>query len=103
MSERRLLPARRSSVVINFTHTFGTLGQQPLMATVSLFEDGAPAEVFVDPPKVSNDMANLSRDVGLLISIALQYGVPVEVMRSSVGRSEDGRPHSVAGSILDVI
>lgn len=99
---RRQMPGRRRSESISFVHRLEG-GNQPLTATVSFFEDGQPAEIFLDPPKVANSLAALARDVGLLISIALQYGAPVSVMRDAVGRSENGDPHSIAGAALDAI
>lgn len=102
MSRTKLLH-RRPADVVDFLHRLPGGSAQPMTATIGYFPDGAPAEIFIDPPKLANDAANLARDVALLISIALQHGVPIEEMRAAVGRAEDGTPHSIAGSALDLL
>lgn len=78
------------------------IGNQPVTATIGYDDDLVPFEVFLDTPKTA-PMSELARDTALLISLALQYGIPVEVMRAGVGRSEDGRPHTLAGEALDAL
>jgi hypothetical protein len=95
---RQKLPSRRGALVINLMH-WG----QPLTATIGFYEDGRPSELFLDPPKYSNDFANLARDAALVISLALQHGITVEEMRDGVGRTEAGVPHSVLGTALDAL
>jgi hypothetical protein len=70
---------------------------------MSRFEDGNIAEAFVEPRTVASDGAEDSRDVGIIISIALQSGVPLETMRSAVSRVEQGRPSSLTGYVLDTL
>ncbi len=100
---RAKLPHRRPAEVSVFVHRLPGGSAQPMTATIGFFDDGRAAEIFIDPPKLANDAANLARDVALLISISLQHGVSVDEMRSSVGRAEDGTPHSIAGSALDLL
>lgn len=100
---REKLDFRREADVVDFEHRLPGGSAQPMTATIGHFPDGRVSEIFIDPPKLSNDAANLARDVAMLISIALQHGVPVEEMRDAVGRAEDGTPHSIAGSALDLI
>ncbi len=100
---REKLPVRRLAHVVDFTHQMSRGSAQPMTATIGYFDDGRVAEIFIDPPKLSNDAANLARDIAVLISIALQHGVPVEEMRAAVGRTEEGEPHSIAGSALDLL
>ena len=95
---RHKLPNRRPSDLLDINHR-----GQPYAASIGYFDDGTPAEIFLDPPKRSNDMENLARDAALLISIALQHRIPIEEMRQSVGRNDDGVPHSVVGAALDAL
>src|SRR5689334_12459080 len=70
---------------------------------IGRFDDGSIAEAFVEPHKVGSDGAEDSRDVGIIVSIALQHGAPVETMRSAVSRVEQGRPSSLTGHLLDLL
>lgn len=97
------LPSRRHAEVIDFVHTLSGGTPQPHTAMVGFFPDGQIGEVFIDPPKVSNDASNLAHDLAVIISIAVQNGAAIEEMRTAVGRSEDGKPHSLAGSVLDML
>lgn len=100
---RQKLPDRREADVLEFVHRLPGGTAQPMTATIGRGADGRIAEIFIDPPKLSNDAANLARDVAMLISIALQHGVSAEELQLAVGRAEDGTPHSIAGSALDLI
>ena len=71
--------------------------------TFSRFPDGLIGEVFIDPAKVASDAAEDSRDTGIILSIALQHGVPLACMRAAVSRVEQDRPASLAGHVLDVL
>jgi len=103
LAPRLRLADRRAADVIEFVHRLPGGSAQPMTATIGRFPDGGIAEIFIDPPKLSNDAANLARDVAVLISIALQRGATIAEMRGAVGRAEDGTPHSIAGSALDLL
>ena len=100
---RRKLPARRRSEAVSFDHILSNGGRDGYIATIGYQPDGRVGEVFIDRPKVSNDASNLGHDVAVLISIAMQYGVPLDVLRAAVGRDENGLPHSLAGTVLDLL
>jgi ribonucleoside-diphosphate reductase alpha chain len=72
---RRRLPDERPSV----THKFSVGGQEGYL-TVGLFEDGSPGEVFVNISKEGSTIRGLMDSVALLTSMALQYGVPIEML-----------------------
>jgi hypothetical protein len=110
---REALPDRRLSTTVNFHHSFDG-GLQPLTATVSFYPRGdggpltadfsRPGEVFLETSqKASTGMSHAARDIGLLISIALQHGATIEEMRTSVARGHSGQAHSIAGSALDAV
>ncbi|CDP51973.1 hypothetical protein [Devosia sp. DBB001] len=103
LTPRRKLPERRHSEVVSFDHVLSNGGRDGYIATIGYQPDGRVGEVFIDRPKVSNDASNLGHDVAVLISIAMQYGVPLDVLRSAVGRDENGIPHSLAGTVLDLL
>jgi hypothetical protein len=43
------------------------------------------------------------RDAAILISVALQYGIPVDELAKSMGANPDGRPSSPIGAILEIL
>ena len=70
---RRRLPDERPSI----THKF-RVGEQEGYITVGLFDDGSPGEVFITISKEGSTIRGLMDSVAVLISLALQYGVPLE-------------------------
>ena len=76
---------------------------QHFTVQISLFDDGRPAETFVTGLKSGSDVQHLSRDGAILLSLALQYGAPVDVVRKSLARDEQENPSSLIGAIADAI
>ncbi|GBC69645.1 Vitamin B12-dependent ribonucleotide reductase [archaeon HR01] len=72
---RRKLPDERKAV----THKF-RVGQQEGYITVGLYDDGTPGEIFVKMAKEGSTLAGLMDSFSIVTSIALQYGVPLEVL-----------------------
>ena len=72
---RRHLPETRQSI----THKFEIAGHRGYL-TVGLFEDGKPGELFITMAKEGSTIGGLMDTLGTLVSLALQYGVPVEVL-----------------------
>jgi ribonucleotide reductase alpha subunit len=72
---RRRLPDTRNSV----THKYEIDGTYEGYLTVGLYDDGTPGEVFVTMAKEGSTVGGLMDTVGTLVSMGLQYGVPLEV------------------------
>ncbi len=72
---RRRLPDERKAI----THKF-SIGGHDGYVTVGEYDDGAPGEIFVVMAKEGSTVSGLMDTVATLTSIALQYGVPVEVL-----------------------
>ncbi len=70
---RRRLPDTRSSI----THRFNVSGHEGYL-TVGLYEDGSPGELFITMAKEGSTIGGLMDCLGTAISVALQYGVPIE-------------------------
>ena len=70
---RRRLPDTRRSM----THKFNVASHEGYL-TVGLYEDGTPGEVFITMAKEGSTIGGLMDSLGTAISVALQYGVPVE-------------------------
>ncbi len=70
---RRRLPDTRASI----THRFNVAGHEGYL-TVGLYDDGRPGELFIVMSKEGSTIGGLMDSLGTAISVALQYGVPVE-------------------------
>jgi ribonucleoside-diphosphate reductase alpha chain len=70
---RRRLPDTRSAK----THKFDVAGHEGYI-TVGLYDDNAPGEVFITMAKEGSTIGGLMDTIATLISVSLQYGVPVE-------------------------
>ena len=72
---RRRLPDTRTSV----THKFEIDSSYEGYLTIGLFPDGAPGELFITMAKEGSTVGGLMDTVGTLVSMGLQYGVPMDV------------------------
>jgi ribonucleoside-diphosphate reductase alpha chain len=70
---RRRLPDTRSSM----THKFNVAGHEGYV-TVGLYENGKPGELFITMAKEGSTIGGLMDSLGTAISVALQYGVPID-------------------------
>jgi ribonucleoside-diphosphate reductase alpha chain len=100
MTARNVLPQRRFSETFELSH-----GKVSYRVSVGYFEGGFwsgwPAEVFISAPKSGSEVEAIARDAAVLVSIALQHGVPLDVMAHSITRDSDGRPSTIMGAVLD--
>jgi ribonucleoside-diphosphate reductase alpha chain len=69
---RRLTDTRES-----LTHKFNVAGHEGYLI-VGLYEDGTPGELFITMAKEGSTIGGLMDSLGTAISVALQYGVPVQ-------------------------
>jgi ribonucleoside-diphosphate reductase alpha chain len=74
---RRRLPADRQAMC----HKFDVAGHEGYIH-VGFFEDGTPGEIFIKMAKEGSTISGLMDTVGVLTSMALQFGVPLEVLVS---------------------
>jgi hypothetical protein len=72
-------------------------------ATVSFFQDGRLAEIFLGNRKSGSHSDSAAKDSAVVCSIALQYGVPVDVIRKALMRDPRGIASSPLGAALDKI
>lgn len=95
---RKKLPNRRSIEIIDLEFR-----NQHFVVQVGYADerDQVPREVFIMARKAGNQLAEDARDVGILISKALEYGCPLEALKNAVCREEDSAPSGLAGAVLD--
>ena len=98
MTARTRLPNRRPST------TFAVeCNGLSYLATISQFADGRLAEIFISNAKVGSHSDAAAKDAAVVCSIALQHGVPVDVIRHALLRDTQGRASSPLGEALDII
>lgn len=99
---RTPLPHRRPAVTVDAEW----LGR-PLSISIGFGPDGAPQEVFASGPHEGSDLAHLLADLCVIVSVALQHGVPPAALGKSLGRVPawpDGEaPASIAGRLLEAL
>jgi len=101
---RERLPDRREGHTLKIV--WRLLGGQEinLYATIGYYADGRVGEVFGDTAKSGTDMEALISDGCILISLALQHGVPLSLVAEALGENRaegasEGPPASPLGMI----
>ena len=79
LPHRRRLPAERTAV----THKFEISGHEGYI-TVGLYPDGQPGEIFLKMAKEGSTVSGLMDSFATTVSVALQYGVPLNGPRQQV-------------------
>jgi ribonucleoside-diphosphate reductase alpha chain len=78
---RQRLPDTRASI----TKTLRIKGQENAWhVSVGLFENGSPGEVFIWPQKEGSEVSCLADGMAIMMSMALQHGVPMETIASKL-------------------
>jgi len=93
---RTRLSDRRPTETIDVRHN----GQR-YHVSVGRFPDGSVSEIFITGPKSGSDLAAVIHDTAVALSIAAQYGVPLEEIRRASMRNADGSPGSPIGAVLE--
>ena len=75
--------------------------KRDLVVSVGRFDDGSLAEIFISNGKAGSDSDTAARDSAVVASIALQYGVPAEVIRRALMRNRDGSVCGPLGAAFD--
>ena len=97
MTARQRLPNRRGS------ETFALRCAMTYVATVSRFDDGRIAEIFLSNHKAGSQADTAARDSAIVASLALQFGAPLDVIQRALLRDPQGRASSPLGGAVDLI
>jgi hypothetical protein len=95
---RERLANRRGHECFTFTHA----GMR-YSAGIGRFPDGRLAELFLNGPKCGTDADTAAKDAAIIASLALQYGVPFDVIQRAVTRNRDGTASGPLGAALDLL
>ncbi len=93
---RRRLPNTRNAII----HKFDIAGHEGYIA-VGLYDDGTPGETFIDMSKEGTTVKGLMDTIGILISMNLQYGVPLEALIKKF-RHQKFEPYGLAHGHRDI-
>jgi len=96
MSARERLANRRACESLEFEHA--GLG---FTLAAGFYPDGRIAEIFLSSHKPGSPIEAIARDAAVTVSIALQFGVPIETIRAALTKDHDGRPATLLGEALD--
>jgi len=104
-AQRKKLPDERKSI----THKFSVGGHEGYI-TVGCYENGKPGEIFITMSKEGSAISGLMDSFATSVSIALQYGVPLQVMvrkfihmRFEPSGFTNNRQIPIAHSIMDYL
>jgi hypothetical protein len=70
--------------------------------TASWFDDGRLGEIFLSNHHADCHADACAKDAAILTSIALQYGVPLDVLRKALLRDQRGYASTPIGVALDM-
>jgi ribonucleoside-diphosphate reductase alpha chain len=93
---RMRLPNRRASMTFEFE-----VGGRRYVATLSSFDDGDPAEIFITDHRAGSAAGIMASDAAIAASLALQHGCPLEVLRKALSRDSHGRDTGPLSAALD--
>lgn len=71
--------------------------------SVGRYSTGKVGEVFINTNKVGTSSDVLVRDASVILSIALQYGTPLDALARAITRDADGKPSGPLGELLDAL
>ncbi|HEY2040815.1 MAG TPA: hypothetical protein VGG95_14180 [Edaphobacter sp.] len=74
-ANRHRLPDERAAI----THHFSIAGHEGYL-TVGLYPNGKPGEIFIRMAKEGSTIGGLMECFGTVVSVALQHGVPLQVL-----------------------
>jgi hypothetical protein len=97
-AQRERLPNRRVSETFEIEVT-----RRKYHVSFSRFPDGRLAEIFISNNRVNSDSDTAAKDSAVVCSIALQFGVPVDVIRRALMRDSHGKPSGPLGVALDFL
>lgn len=95
MSDREKLPDRRDGDLFTFD-----FGQVQYTAQWSQYEDGRVAEMFMNAGKEGSSVDVTARECAVIISIAVQRGVPIEELFAALPKLPDGAPAGPVGMAI---
>ena len=98
MTARERLPNRRACESFELRH-----GGFDFTVAAGRYPDGRIAEVFLSSHKPGSPIEAIARDSAIMVSLALQFGAPLETIRAALTKDHDGHPATLLGAALDML
>lgn len=101
---RRQLAWRRPAVTFKLVHRMPSGAEHQFFVTAGLYDERSVdiGEVFINTAgKAGSEGDTMVSDAAVAISLALQYGCPIEVLRTAMKRNPDGSPMGLMSHALD--
>lgn len=98
---RLRLANRRAAETIAFQHAFGEANIH-YVGSIGRFNSGDVAEIFLNARKHDTASDVNARDGAVAISLALQYGCPVDILKHAMARKPNGTAMGPLGHLLDL-
>ncbi|SRR6266478_9144565 len=96
---RTPLPSRRYHETIRLEHW----GMKYVVGLGRANQDTPVTEVFINCGRSGEQSETLASDSAVILSIALQYGVPIVALQRAITREQNGEPAGPMGKIIDLI
>ena len=97
MTTRRELPPKRRAETFDLFHNGIRYD-----VTIGYYEDHTTiGEVFINFPKSGMAAEAIARDSAVLLSLAIQYGVPLQTIAHAITRDGQNEAASVIGAVVD--
>jgi hypothetical protein len=90
------LPNRRQCESFEFRHA-----GHPFTLSAGMYPDNRIGEIFISSNRAGSQVESVARDSAIAVSIALQFGVPLETIRAALTKDHDGGPATLLGAALD--
>lgn len=98
MIARNALPSRRHGESFELKHG----GQNSVFhVTIGRYNDGSIGEVFISGSKSGTAFEAVARDGAVLLSLCMQFGVPLETIKHALTREGNGEPSTIIGAVVD--
>ncbi len=94
---RVTLPNRRMHETFRFEHW----GQRHIAGVGRASPQDPIREVWLNVGKSGEHVQTLARDSAILLSLALQYNVPLSDIQHALTRNADGTPAGPIGALID--
>lgn len=103
LAKRERQPNRCAAETISFDVNRDGVPPLSYVARVGFYDDGRVSQVFLDAGRSGTDLNIQSDETAIAVSLALQYGCPLETIRKAMPRTNDGRPEGAIGTLLDLL
>lgn len=103
---RRQLAYRRPAVTFKLDHRTPSGASHRFHVTIGLYDKRSQdvGEIFINTAgKAGSESDTMVSDAAVAISLALQYGCPIDVLRLAMKRGADGSPMGLLSRALDEV